>query len=108
MQAEAGMLPLVVTGVVASVQPMVPRELEQLLVVQISEVTLPVSWLSGSLKVAVRVGVAVLRRGGPGGGGRPRGGGGAVPGGLVAGAPPAGGARGSGRWGGAARYRVAA
>src|SRR3989442_7046365 len=34
---------------------------EQLLVVQTSKVTLPVSWLSASLKVAVRVGVAVLR-----------------------------------------------
>src|SRR3989442_8687432 len=38
------------------------RSLEQLLVVQTSKVTLPVSCVSGSLKVAVRVGVVVFRR----------------------------------------------
>src|SRR2546427_5797095 len=38
----------------------VPSELERLLVVQTSKVTLPVSWLSGSLKVAVSVGVGEL------------------------------------------------
>ena len=40
----------------------VPSELEQLLVVQTSKVTLPVSWVSGSPKVAVSVGVVVLSR----------------------------------------------
>src|SRR2546427_2551054 len=40
----------------------VPSELEQLLVEQTSKVTLPVSWLSGSPKVAVSIGVAVLKR----------------------------------------------
>src|SRR5437588_9627073 len=40
----------------------VPSELEQLLVEQTSKVTLPVSWLSPSRNVAVRVGVAVFRR----------------------------------------------
>src|SRR5438046_10699108 len=40
----------------------VPCRSEQLLVEQTSKVTLPVSWLSGSMKVAVRVGVAVFRR----------------------------------------------
>src|SRR5438034_4456209 len=44
------------------VESKVPSELEQLLVEQISKVTLPVSWLSGSAKVAVRVGVVVLKR----------------------------------------------
>src|SRR2546421_12838244 len=39
-----------------------PSELEQLLVVQTSKVTLPVSCVSASRKVAVRVGVAVLTR----------------------------------------------
>src|SRR5438067_12543434 len=42
------------------VESKVPSELEQLLVEQTSKVTLPVSWLSGSLKVAVSVGVAVF------------------------------------------------
>ncbi len=40
----------------------VPSELEQLLVEQTSKVTLPVSTLSGSAKVAVSVGVEVLSR----------------------------------------------
>ena len=40
----------------------VPSELEQLLVVQTSKMTLPVSCESGSAKVAVNVGVAVLSR----------------------------------------------
>ena len=40
----------------------VPRELEQLLVEQTSKVTLPESFESGSRKVAVSVGVAVLSR----------------------------------------------
>src|SRR3954453_8399517 len=39
-----------------------PSEVEQLLVEQISKVTFPVSLTSGSPNVAVRVGVAVLRR----------------------------------------------
>src|SRR6266516_760449 len=44
------------------VESKVPSELEQLLVVQTSKVTFPVSTLSGSLKVAVRVGVEVFSR----------------------------------------------
>src|SRR5438034_11669957 len=44
------------------VESKVPSELEQLLVEQTSKVTLPVSFASGSPKVAVRVGVEVLRR----------------------------------------------
>src|SRR2546428_10109556 len=60
--------PLAPTARVVTVESKVPRELEQLLVVQTSKVTLPVSWLSGSLKVAVRVGVAVLRRAASAGG----------------------------------------
>src|SRR2546427_2350537 len=77
----------------------VPSELEQLLVVQTSKVTLPVSWLSGSLKVAVRVGVAVLRRALCLGGKSARGGGGAL-GGVVAAAPPLGGGGGLAAGGG--------
>ena len=44
------------------VESKVPSELEQLAVEQTSKVTLPVSFVSGSLKVAVSVGVAELRR----------------------------------------------
>src|SRR5438309_8258655 len=47
---------------VVLVESKVPSELEQLLVVQTSKVTLPVSWVSGSLKVAVSVGVAAFTR----------------------------------------------
>ena len=46
----------------ARVESKVPSELEQLLVEQTSKVTLPVSWVSGSMNVAVSVGVAVLSR----------------------------------------------
>src|SRR5438128_2441712 len=55
-------LPLASEVRVVMVYWKVPCELEQLLVVQTSKVTLPVSWLSASLKVAVSVGVVVLRR----------------------------------------------
>ena len=44
------------------VESKVPSELEQLLVEQTSKVTLPVSCVSASGKVAVSVGVAVLSR----------------------------------------------
>src|SRR3989442_15370084 len=85
----------------------VPSELEQLLVMQISEVTLPVSWLSGSLKVAVRVGVAVLRRAASAGGRSAGVEGATFAGLLVTATPPAGaagvgsgGGRGGEKWGG--------
>src|SRR5438128_9621608 len=55
-------LPLASEVRVVMVYWKVPCELEQLLVVQTSKVTLPVSWVSASLKVAVSVGVVVFRR----------------------------------------------
>ena len=60
--AGTAALPLALTASVVLVESKVPSELEQLLVVQTSKVTLPVSWVSGSLNVAVSVGVAVLSR----------------------------------------------
>ena len=54
--------PLALTARLVLVESKVPSELEQLLVEQTSKVTLPVSCVSGSLKVAVSVGVAVLSR----------------------------------------------
>src|SRR5205823_2389936 len=53
-------LPLAPTARLVLVESEVPSEVEQLLVAQTSKVTLPVSWLSGSEKVAVSVGVAVF------------------------------------------------
>src|SRR2546428_12405005 len=53
LSAVAELLLLVASGVLPAAQ---------VVVVQTSKVTLPVSWLSGSLKVAVRVGVVVFRR----------------------------------------------
>jgi len=44
------------------VESKVPSEVEQLLVVQTSKVTLPVSCVSGSRNFAVRVGVVLFRR----------------------------------------------
>ena len=55
-------LPLAPTARLVLLESKLPSELEQLLVVQTSKVTLPVSCVSGSLKVAVRVGVVVFRR----------------------------------------------
>src|SRR2546427_3246120 len=55
-------LPLAPTASVVTVESKVPSELEQLLVVQTSKVTLRVSWVSASLKGAVSVGVVVFRR----------------------------------------------
>ncbi len=52
--------PLAATARLVFVESKVPMELEQLLVEQISKVSLPVSCVSGSLKVAVSVGVVVL------------------------------------------------
>src|SRR5206468_4584800 len=54
--------PLAPTARLVAVESKVPSELVQLLVEQTSKVTLPVSTLSGSLKVAVSVGVEVFRR----------------------------------------------
>ena len=54
--------PLALTASVVLVESKVPSEVEQLLVVQTSNVTFPVSWVSGSVNVAVRVGVTVFRR----------------------------------------------
>src|SRR2546429_681062 len=54
--------PLAPTARLVAVESKGPSELEQLLVEPTSKGTLPVSWLSGSSKVAVSVGVEVLRR----------------------------------------------
>ena len=53
---------MALTARVVLVESKVPSELEQLLVVQTSKVTLPVSCVSGSRNVAVSVGVAVFSR----------------------------------------------
>jgi hypothetical protein len=52
--------PLAPTASDVLLESNVPSELEQLLVVQTSNVTFPVSCVSASLKVAVSVGVVVL------------------------------------------------
>src|SRR3954451_8785736 len=54
--------PFAPTVRVVLVESKVPSELEQLLVVHTSKVTLPLSCESGSPKLALRVGVVVLRR----------------------------------------------
>ena len=53
---------MALTARLVLVESKVPSELEQLLVVQTSKVTLPVSYESGSRNFAVSVGVVVLRR----------------------------------------------
>ena len=55
-------LPSAPFAIAKLVESKVPSELEQLLVEQTSNVTLPMSFVSGSLKVAVSVGVAVFTR----------------------------------------------
>src|SRR5437588_11073671 len=55
-------LPSAPTAIEVLVESKVPSELEQLLVEQTSNVTLPVSFASGSSKVAVSVGVMEFKR----------------------------------------------
>src|SRR5207248_11656359 len=55
-------LPSAPTAIEVLVESKVPSELEQLLVEQTSNLTLPVSFASGSSNVAVSVGVMVFKR----------------------------------------------